>query len=209
MKQVLSKEEVAQAIAELSAKGRKPTLTMLHAAVGNRGSLTTLVKLKAEIEAESRQVADPPAALDAFRKLWRSAVEEGQAQQEAVVAEARETIRVICAENERLDARGAAAETSVAQLKDAKLHAESELGRVRAEAAGELSRTQTSLAEALQRLTTAQTSHAAEVSRLRADLDAALLKAHNAELELARVQARSQALLEARNSAEAKEETGH
>jgi cell division protein FtsB len=198
MKQVLNKEEVAQAIAELGAKGKKPTLTMLHAALGNRGSLTTLVKLKAEIEAGTGQAPESSEALEAFRKVWRAALEEGQAHQEALVTEARETIKVVCAENERLDARVAAAEASVAQLKDAKSHAELELGRVRGEAADELSRTKTALSDALQKLTAAQTAHAAEVSRLRSDLDAALMKAHNAELDLARAQARAQAFLEAR-----------
>jgi len=48
MKQVLTKQDVVKALAELSAKGKKATLAMLHAAVGNRGSMSTLVRIKGE-----------------------------------------------------------------------------------------------------------------------------------------------------------------
>ena len=42
MKQLLTKEEVAKAIKDLEAQGKKVTCTSLHAALGNRGSMSTL-----------------------------------------------------------------------------------------------------------------------------------------------------------------------
>src|ERR1017187_9922873 len=104
MKQVLTKQDVVKALAELSAKGKKATLAMLHAAVGNRGSMSTLVRIKGEIEAEAQPVEDSAEALHAFREIWALAVEQGRKQQESVLFECRESLKVLCAENERFDA---------------------------------------------------------------------------------------------------------
>jgi hypothetical protein len=84
MKMLLSKEDVEKAMAELVAKGRKVTLATLHAALGNRGSLSTLVRLKAEIETPSAATQDSEEALNAFRQVWGLAQSEARKQQEVV-----------------------------------------------------------------------------------------------------------------------------
>jgi hypothetical protein len=77
MKQVLTRDEVARAIKDLESHGKKVTCTSLHAALGNRGSMSTLLRLKAEIEGTPAPIADSPAALKLFREVWVSAVAEG------------------------------------------------------------------------------------------------------------------------------------
>jgi hypothetical protein len=54
MKQIITNEEVSKAMADLATQGKKPTLSALHAALNNRGSMSTLVRLKAEIEAAAQ-----------------------------------------------------------------------------------------------------------------------------------------------------------
>jgi len=92
MKQILIKEDVVKVIGDLVGQGKKPTLAALHAALNNRGSMSTLVRLKAEIEAAAQPVTDSPDALKTFRDVWALAVEEGRQQQSAVLAELRESI---------------------------------------------------------------------------------------------------------------------
>lgn len=188
MKQLLTKQEVADAIANLNARGKKITLATLHGALGNRGSMSTLVRLKAEIEAEAEQVTDSDA-LSNFREVWCAAVEAGRKQQEIQVFELRDTLKTLSEENERLDGLVATAETRIAEHEGTKCRAEQELHRVLAESDAELNRTKSALAEALGKLADAQAAHGAQVTRLQADLDAAIRKAHDTELQLARAQA--------------------
>ena len=200
MKKVLSKEDVAQAIAELSAKGRKPTLAALHAALGHRGSMSTLVRLKSELEGAPQPAADSEDALKAFRQVWALANEEGRKQQEAVIAELRENLRVLATENERLDGIATAAEQRAAELEQSKLAAQTEFFQIRSQLEGELSRAQSALAQssaqaakALENLAAAQTAHAAEVGALRRELAETIQKAHDQELRLARAEATMEA----------------
>ena len=203
MKQIISKEEVAKAIRDLAAQGKKPTLAMLHAALHNRGSMSTLVRLKAEIEAAAQPAADSPDALKAFREIWALAVEEGRLQSEAVVADLRENLRTVAVENERLDGTATAAQTRVAELEQAVSKAEGELSRVRTEQEQALGRSQAALvqasaqaAEALEKLAEVQASRSADVAGLQRDLASAVAKAHELELKLVR----AQALLEAQGA---------
>ena len=48
MKQVLSKEEVAKAMGDMTSQGKRVTLNSLHAALSHRGSMTTLMRLKSD-----------------------------------------------------------------------------------------------------------------------------------------------------------------
>lgn len=201
MKQIISKEDVAKAIGDLVAQGKKPTLAMLHAALNNRGSMSTLVRLKTEIEAAAQPVADSPDALKAFREIWAVAVQEGRLQEEAVVAELRENLRTLAAENERLDGMASTVQNRVAELEQAVSHAEAELNRIRTEQEQALGRSQAALvkagsqaAEALQELADVQAARSAEVAAFQGDLASAVSKAHDLELKLVR----AQALLEAK-----------
>jgi chromosome segregation ATPase len=201
MKQILAKEDVERAMADLSAKGRKTTLAALHAALDHRGSMSTLVRLKAEIEAAAQPVTDSPEGLKAFREVWALAVDEGRKQQEAVLVELRESVKALATENERLEGTALAAQNHAAEIEQAKSRAETELSRVKTHVEGELKQAKTALAEAatqaagaLQKLAEAQAAHATQVAALQADLTAAMRKDHELELQLVR----AVALLEAK-----------
>jgi chromosome segregation ATPase len=201
MKQILAKEDVERAMADLSAKGRKTTLAALHAALDHRGSMSTLVRLKAEIEAAAQPVTDSPEGLKAFREVWALAVDEGRKQQDAVLVELRESVKALSTENERLEGTALAAQNHAAEIEQAKSRAETELSRVKTHVEGEMKQAKTALAEAttqaagaLQKLAEAQAAHATQVAALQADLTAAVRKAHELELQLVR----AVALLEAK-----------
>jgi chromosome segregation ATPase len=201
MKQILTKEEVGKAIQDLVGQGKKPTLAAVHAALNNRGSMSTLVRLKAEIEAAAQPATDSSEGLKAFRQVWALAVEEGRKQQEVFLADLRDSIKALATENESLEGAAMAAQNHAAEIEQAKSRAETELSQVRAEVDGalkqaktELSAATTQAAGALQKLAEAQASHALQVAALQADLTAAVRKAHDLELQLVR----ATALLEAK-----------
>ena len=196
MKQIISKDEVAKAMRDLTSQGKKPTLAILHAALDHRGSMSTLVRLKGEIEAAAQPVNDSPEALKAFREIWALAVEEGRLQQDVVIVELRENLKTLAAENERLDGTAMAAQNRATDLQQAVSRAEAELNRTRTEQERELNQAQTALvqasaqaAEALQRLAEVQTARAVEAAALQGDLANAVGKAHELELKLVRAQA--------------------
>jgi hypothetical protein len=103
MKQLLTKEEVTKAMKNLEVQGKKLTCTSLHAALGNRGSMSTLLRLKAEIQGTPAPAADPPEALKLFRDIWAMAVSEERQQQEGLVIQLREELTALALENERLE----------------------------------------------------------------------------------------------------------
>jgi predicted nucleic acid-binding Zn-ribbon protein len=201
MKQIISKEDVAKAISDLLAQGKKPTLAILHAALQHRGSMSTLVRLKAEVEAAAQPESDSPEALKAFREIWALAVDEGRIQQEAVTAELRGNLKALAAENERLEGTAIAAQERATELEHTASRAEAELNRIRAEQERQLSQAQAALvqasaqaAEALQKLSDVQAARSAEVAALQTELVGAVGRAHELELKLVR----AQALLEAK-----------
>jgi hypothetical protein len=201
MKQIITKEEVNQAIIDLAGQGKKPTLAAVHAALNNRGSMSTLVRLKAEIEAASQPAGDSADGLKAFREVWALAVDEGRQKQEAILLELRESVRALAAENERLEGTALAAQNRVGELEQAKSRAETELAEFKIHVEGELkqartaqSQATTQVAEVLKNLAEARASHAVQVAALQADLTAAVRKAHELELNVVR----AEALLEAK-----------
>jgi hypothetical protein len=147
------------AMRDLGDQGKKPTLALLHAALDHRGSMSTLVRLKAEIEAAAQPVSDSPEALKAFREIWGLAVEEGRTQQEAVAADLRENLKTLAAENERLDGTALAAQNRATELELAVSRAEAELNRIRTEREQALGRSQAALVQA--------SAHAAEALQKR------------------------------------------
>ena len=196
MKQILAKEDVERAMADLSAKGRKTTLAALHAALDHRGSMSTLIRLKAEIEAPPSGPHDSEEALNAFRQLWNTAQEDARKQQGATIADLQETLKMLATENERLDGVAAAAERRCAELEQANSAAETEALQTRAKLEGEISRAQGALsdanaqaARALEKLAKAQSDHAAELADLQRKLSDALAKAHDQEIRLVRAEA--------------------
>lgn len=104
MKPTITRDMVADAIKKLREAGQKVTLQAIHAALGGKGSITTLVKLRQEIEAEATAPQDSDEGLALFRQLWAAAVAEGRKQLEAQMAELRAGLDAITAENEKLEA---------------------------------------------------------------------------------------------------------
>jgi len=208
MKQILAKEDVERAMADLSAKGRKTTLAALHAALDHRGSMSTLIRLKAEIEAPPSAPRDSEEALNAFRQLWNTAQEDARKQQGATIADLQETLKMLATENERLDGVAAAAERRCAELEQAKSAAETEALQIRAKIESDLSRAQGALsdanaqaARALEKLAKVQSEHAAELADMQRKLSETLAKAHDQEIRLVRAEASATAKAAARPKA--------
>ena len=105
MKAVLTETDVKNAIHSLTTAGRKVTLAALHAAVGNRGSITTLVKLKAQLEKSSEEPETSEEAKEAFRLLWAAGLEAGQKINDDEIADLKATVAALTEENEALEAR--------------------------------------------------------------------------------------------------------
>jgi len=148
MKQVITKEEVAKAIESLTTQGKRPTLAATHAALNHRGSMSTLVRLKSELQTAARSANDSPEGLNAFRQTWAMAVAEGRQQQEVVVAELREGVGAVAAENERLEGLLVAAQNRSRELDEARSRAGLGLRELEARAQAELDKTRLAVAGA-------------------------------------------------------------
>lgn len=187
MKQLLTKEEVAKAMQDLGAQGKKVTCTSLHAALGNRGSMSTLLKLKAEIEGTSGPISDCPEALKLFRDVWTMAVSKGLQQQEGLVHQLREELTAVAIENERLEglaleygrAKEAAQGERDRSLEDQKL------------LQADLVKGATQTKDALQKLADERAAHASEMSVIRQQLADEVRKVHEIELQLVQTKALS------------------
>ena len=117
MKALLTLADVRIAIQTLKSQGRKTTLANLHAQLGHRGSMTTLVRLKAEAEALANETApDRPEALEAFREIWARAMEIGREENRTQLAIANETNQALLAEMEQLEAELVERQREVAEL---------------------------------------------------------------------------------------------
>ena len=196
MKPVITKEEVGTVIAQLIGQGKKPTLMAVHAALGHKGSMSTLVRLKGEIEAEARRAADSSEGLQAFRNVWALARAEGRKEQEAAIAELQENLQALATENERLQGVAAAAETRAMELETAIAKTEAELKESRGSTERNLGQASINLglassqaAKALQELADARSVHAARLAELQNELTAAHQRAHAFELQLVRARA--------------------
>jgi chromosome segregation ATPase len=194
MKQIIDKESVEKAITDLKASGKKVTLMALHGALGHRGSMSTLVKIKAELEAEAQPVRDSEEGLQAFREIWALAREEGRRQQESVNAGLQQDIQTLARENERLEGEATASANEAREFQKAKLHAETELADVKRQ----LAKSQDSLIQANKETQAALEKFAAEQAAHQGthqELKKAIKKAHELELDLVR----SRALLDAQS----------
>lgn len=200
MKQIITKEDVSKAMLNLASAGKKTTINAIYAALNGRGSMSTIVRLKAEIDAATKSETDSSAGIKAFREVWALAVDEGRKQQEVVLIELRDSLKALAVENERMEGATMALQNQINDLEKAKSRAETELNQVRVRTEGEVKLARTALTEAttqaaaaLQRLAEAQTSHARQIAALQAELTAATRKSHDLEMQLVR----SSALLEA------------
>ncbi|HZM02006.1 MAG TPA: hypothetical protein VFC44_03195 [Candidatus Saccharimonadales bacterium] len=145
-------------------------------------------------------MTDSPDGLKTFRDVWALAVEEGRQQQSTALAELRENIKALAAENERLEGTAMAAQNRAAELEQAKSRAETELSQFKILVEEEMKEARTAQAEAttqaataLQNLAESRGAHVAQVATLQADLTTAVRKAHELELNLVRAEARLEA----------------
>jgi chromosome segregation ATPase len=185
MKQVLNQELVKKAVQDLKASGKKVTLIALHAALGNRGSMSTLVQLKTELESAEQPASDSDEGLKAFREVWALAKEEGRRQQEAVIADLQNDLKTLVLENERLDGATTAAANQAEDFKQAKLEAEAALVKAKSL----LAQNQEALIQAgketkaaLEKVASEQSAH----QNTQQELAKAIQKAHALELEVVR-----------------------
>lgn len=106
MKTLITIDEVRSAVLALKSAGRKVTLASIHAQLGHRGSMTTLVKLKAQIDApEEQSGSDSPEALEAFREVWALAMEQGRCEGRERLAAAQDAQDALSGEVSRLEAQ--------------------------------------------------------------------------------------------------------
>ena len=196
MKAIITKDDVAGAIEKLKASSKKTTLQAIHAALGNRGSISTLVKLKAEIEAGAVAVRDDEEGLKAFRDLWALAIEEGKKVKDAEISELREALDAIADEAEKAQGETLAARErlgSVEAQRDSLISdraaANSALTSSRADGSTHSSK----IAEVLERVAKLQEEHATAIAAAANELKAEHDRAHKLEIELAKLQAVSEA----------------
>lgn len=202
MRQIVTREDVAKAIQNLAAQSKKPTLAAIHAALDHRGSMSTLVRLKSEIDAAICEPTESEVALKSFREVWRHAVEEGRRQQQAQVQELREGMTILAYENERLEGGAVSARNQIEDLEKARVAAEVEHAKFSTTSAEELkdarkasAEATTRVAAALEELAECQAARVAEVKLLQDELKIAVQKSHELELKLVR----AIALMEAKN----------
>ena len=185
MKQVLNQELVKKAIEDLKTTGKKVTLVALHAALGNRGSMSTLVQLKAELESANQPANDSEEGLKAFRVVWALAKDEGRKQEEAAITDLQNDLKTLVLESERLEGAATAAADQVEEFKQAKLDSEAAL----ANAKSQLAKNQEALIQAGKETKTALEKVAAEQTahhNTQQELAKAIQKAHALELEVVR-----------------------
>lgn len=192
MKPVITKDAVADAIKKLQDQGQKVTLQAIHAALGGKGSLTTLVKLRAEIEAEATTPTDSAEGLAQFRQLWAAAVSEGRRQMEAQLAELRASLDAVTAENERLEAAAIADADRVGELQarlDSLVGEISQANRAATEARAGAASASSQLAQALADVSAVRAEYLSAVTAHARETGAARDRWHALEVEKAKLTA--------------------
>lgn len=218
MQKLINQEDVAKAIRDLTAQNKKPTLAAIHAALGQRGSLTTISRFKKEFDAAAEPVANDSSGVNHhFRLVWAAAVDEGKKQSDTLISELRENLGAFERENERLEGALLAAQNQIGEKEQLRLAVESELRDVRAQAHEEAQQGKLALAAAQakgaeaqaevsivrQQLTEVQSGHAAELKEWKAELRNSEQKAqslqdklHVVELQLERLKGQVEARTE-------------
>jgi DNA repair exonuclease SbcCD ATPase subunit len=190
---VLTLEEVEKALTTLRQKeGREPSTRALHAAVGNRGSMTTLLKMKRDLDKPPGVApgADPEQVAQ-FNALWAAAKTVGRAEREEEVRRLQEELDTVMAEAERMEgeiveARQQGAEIAAVRDRLIAENAAAHQELTAARAAGEQQTQKT--AAALERLSTLQAAHAQELSALGEQLRQAEKSQHETALSQARTE---------------------
>jgi len=188
MQAVITKEDVAKALVELTEQGKRPSATAIRALLG-RGSLSTVIKLKSELEAGAIAAKESEEALRMFRSVWDMAFQEGRKHSHEELQTVRDDLLSSAAELGRLEGENALA---VQQATDAKQQRESTLAElahaneqvIAARAANETSANER--AALSERISSLHETHGRVVTELQLKIEAANERAHQLELELAR-----------------------
>lgn len=201
MKPTITKQAVADAVKALVDSGKKPTLAAIHAALGGKGSITTLVKLKAELDQDTTAPQDSTEGLTQFRTLWAAAVMEGKKSVEAQLQELRAGLDAVSLENERLEAAAIASETRINELLGQRDKLVNELSQaineaVTARAQGEQNAIK--LAECLERMERDRSLQVEEFRVMSDKIQAEREKTHELQVERATI---TEQLKQANNSA--------
>jgi predicted nuclease with TOPRIM domain len=169
MKKKITKQDVAQAIKDLEAKNKKPTLQALYIQLGQQGSMSTLHQLKTELDVESKGKFDSEELMTATRNVMALALDSARKMTQQELAECRDDMAAISSENERIEGTIELQQDKLALLQTEKDKLASELVQV-----------QTKLTDALQKLNDAQAAHSADT--------AALVKsAHEKDIEITKL----------------------
>jgi predicted nucleic acid-binding Zn-ribbon protein len=188
MKPIITREGVADAIKKLNDAGQKATLSAIHAALGGKGSLSTLIKFKAELEQQAAAPQDSAEGLNQFRTLWAAAVGEGRKQLENQIAEIRAGLDALTAENERLEAAAIADANRLAEIqaqRDKLIDELSQANRAATDARAAGEQHAVKLANALEQIQTTQRQSMEEYKTFQAQIAEWRDKAHALEIEKA------------------------
>ena len=118
MKQIVNRKDVERAIDDLTKTGKKATIASIHASVGGRGSLTTILKLKQEIDAERNLEKDKAKVLEVFHQLWPLALDEARQECTAEIEDMRSTIQALANENEAMEGSASVHEDAIRKVAD-------------------------------------------------------------------------------------------
>lgn len=192
---------MAKAMHDLQANGKPVTLNSVHAALGFRGSMTTVNKLFKEIKASAKTTPEPDQeALKTFGEVWTRAMDAGRKQNAMIIEQQEADLQALGQENERLDGLVVAAQAQTETLQKEKSDLESQLTRATAGLGSQLNQAQAALveahgraAQAFQQLSEAQRAHVEEIAFLQAELNKAVQKSHTAEMELVACKAKLEA----------------
>ena len=180
-------------MALLESENKPLTNENIRVAAGG-GSYSTILALRAEIEAEQASPApDTAQQRRAFEAIWSEAVASGRTQKAAELAEAQTSMAELIAENQRLETELSVLANRVERVEQQRDEMLTQVNTanestIQARAAGE--QYAAKLSKALARIASMQDAHAKAVEQLRRKLEAADTKAHSLELALARAEIR-------------------
>jgi chromosome segregation ATPase len=183
---LITKEDVTKAIAALKTAGIKTTRQAVHAFMGSKGSMSTVVKFMRELESEEKKTSATPEEEEAFHTIWNSAKDEGRAERDETIKDLEDAITTLSSEVEALTGESTALR---AQAADAiKKHEEAAAREIKlrddlTSATEKGERNATKLVEVME-------NHQQEAQHLRLQLDQANSRAHAFELDLAGARAK-------------------
>jgi chromosome segregation ATPase len=191
MKTVITKEDVEKAIEGLKSSGKTPTMAAIYAALGSRGSMTTICKIKAELD-QPQQPQPTEEAQQAFRNLWQQAYEAGRTSAAMQQQEFERALAVADTRIEELDGELVASKTLADDLEMARAALAADLAQVATR--------NLEISNLLDEMNRLRKSHAEELKILKDKLDSAVAATHSAEIAKASLEGEIAGLSRSRSS---------